>query len=167
MKIGILGDTHGRVQRTQPAVEVLSQQRISAILHTGDIGSAEIVRLLDGWRCHFVGGNADEGLEALLAAAVGPRQVWHGAQGDFRIGGRRIALVHGHRRRVLEAAIASGEYDLVCYGHTHKVDERRVGPTLVINPGALFRTRRPTCAVVDLKTMNVEFLPVSSSDAAR
>jgi len=35
------------------------------------------------------------------------------------------------------AIAASGEFDLVCYGHNHAYSIARIGRTLAINPGAI------------------------------
>ena len=48
----------------------------------------------------------------------------------------------------------------LCHGHTHATRDERLGPTRVINPGALFRARRHTVAVLDLARDEVSFLAV-------
>src|SRR5262249_26664115 len=59
--------------------------------------------------------------------------------------------------------IASGAWDLVCYGHTHVAELHRAGRTLVLNPGALFRASPHTLAVVDLVTLTARHIPVEGS----
>jgi predicted phosphodiesterase len=39
---------------------------------------------------------------------------------------------------------------LVCYGHTHVAAIEQRGPTLVVNPGALYRANPHSLAVIDL-----------------
>ena len=51
----------------------------------------------------------------------------------------RIALLHSHERRQFRETIDSGDYRLVCYGHTHVAAIDRHGETLVVNPGAIYR----------------------------
>ncbi len=62
-----------------------------------------------------------------------------------------------HQPKFLKALIASGEYDLIVYGHTHQVDIRQ-GRPLVVNPGECggWLTGRTTIATVDLETMKPE-----------
>ena len=50
----------------------------------------------------------------------------------------------------------SGAFDFLFYGHTHKAEEHRTGPTRVINPGALHRANPKTFVVLDLATRAVE-----------
>lgn len=162
MKIGVLSDSHGHQARTAAAVAMLRDYDIACVLHCGDVGSAEVIGLLALWPGHFVGGNIDEGQDATLQRAMSHIQRWHGLFADLELAGRRIAIVHGHDRKRLDATIAGGAFDLVCYGHTHKHQQRRVGRTQVLNPGALYRTSAPTCAVVDLRTLEVQLLRISS-----
>ena len=48
------------------------------------------------------------------------------------------------------------------YGHTHKPDIRKVGGTLVVNPGEAggWLYGRSTVAVVDLESMEVELIDI-------
>ena len=57
--------------------------------------------------------------------------------------------------------IASGDYDLVCYGHTHAAEQHREGKTLVLNPGALYRADPHSLAVVELETLEATIVPLS------
>jgi predicted phosphodiesterase len=43
----------------------------------------------------------------------------------------------------------------VCHGHTHRRREERVGKTLVLNPGAIYRANPHTFAIVDLPLLEV------------
>lgn len=158
MRIGVLGDTHGHTHRTLDALRPLETFQVEAILHTGDIGSDEIPRLLPP-PAHFVLGNVDLAFAKELSTAIrAAGHTNHRLLADLTIAGRRIAVTHGHEADLLSNAIESGDYDLVCYGHTHRVDQRTVGQTLVLNPGALYRATVPSCAVVDLATMTAEIL---------
>lgn len=167
MKIGIVSDTHGHVARTKAAASLLAQANVEAVLHCGDIGSAEVIRQLYDWPGHFVVGNVDQGIENELADAMSQQQTWHGEFADFVLHERRIAIAHGHDRKRLESCLASDVYDLVCCGHTHQAQQRRVGNTLLLNPGALYRSAAPSCAVVDLATLEVQMLLLPGTSPQR
>ncbi len=49
------------------------------------------------------------------------------------INGKRIYMMH--QPVMLDEVIDSGNYDLVIHGHTHKLDARRFGDAVLINPG--------------------------------
>ena len=68
---------------------------------------------------------------------------------------RQIAVVH--YPELAEPLAKSGAYDLVVYGHTHRVDQRH-DHGLVLNPGEVggWLTGCSTVAVVDLSTLQVQ-----------
>ncbi|WP_459555718.1 metallophosphoesterase family protein [Lacunimicrobium album] len=160
MKIGIISDTHGHVGHTMSAVEVLLDRGIKTVLHCGDIGSPEVVELLAGFETHFVFGNCDWDPEPLQYVMREMGLSCHGQFGDLTIANRRIGLIHSHDPIKFRAVKSSGEYDLVCYGHTHATETHHEGRTLVLNPGALYRVNRHTIAIVDLETMQVEIIGI-------
>ena len=84
----------------------------------------------------------------------------HERFGQLELGGRKIAFLHGDDDRLLRQTIADAQFDLVCHGHTHQVRRERYGNTRVLNPGALFRARPHTLAIVQLPELEVEILPL-------
>src|SRR5262249_21868957 len=122
MRIGVISDTHGHVQNTLAAMRMLESLGVEAVLHCGDIGAAAIPKLLAAWPTHFVLGNCDHD-ELLLRSAVEQAGLaFHGRFGDLTLGGRRIALIHSDDLSRFHRVSLSGDYDLVCYGHTHRAE---------------------------------------------
>ena len=160
MRIAVVSDTHGHVGSTTSAVRLLARQKVAAIVHCGDIGSPAIVPLFSAWPAHFVFGNVDDNEGALARAITAAGQTCHGRFGRLELAGRNIAVVHSDDRDLFDETVNSGEWDLVCYGHTHVAEQHRVGRTLVLNPGALFRATPHTLAVVDLATLKATHLTV-------
>jgi uncharacterized protein len=161
MLLGVVSDTHGNIRRTVQAVELLQDRGVEAVLHCGDVGSPGIVELFAAWPTHFVAGNCDarEDLGAEVRAAS---QNWHDLFGEITLSNRRIALLHSHMQGKLVECEASGQYDLVCYGHTHRYETHRIGETVILNPGALHRAHPPTIAIVDLASMQVEHVEIAA-----
>ncbi len=159
MRIGVLSDTHGRITRTRKAARMLESLQVEVVLHCGDIGSPEVVRLLAGLPVHFVLGNVDSPapLEETIREAG---QTYHNRFGSLELDGRRIAFLHGDDLRRLREAVESNRWDLVCHGHTHVAEVRTEGNTLVVNPGALHHTAQPTAAVVELSTLKAWLISV-------
>jgi len=150
MRLGIISDTHGHVELTRPAVRMLESLEVDAVLHCGDIGSMAIVELFSQWPTHFVFGNCDDGTATFAAAIKMAGQTCHGMFGDLEFEGVRVALLHSHDRRKFRETIDGGEFQLVCYGHTHVAAVDRHGDTVVVNPGAIYRADPHSIAVVDL-----------------
>jgi putative phosphoesterase len=160
MRLGIVSDTHGHVQNTLDAIRMLESLDVDEVLHCGDIGSTEIPRLFAQWPTHFVFGNCDPDAGRLSAAIGAAGNQCHNRFGDITLGGRRIALIHSDDGRLFRQTIASGNFDLVCYGHTHDAEQHREGKTLVLNPGALYRATPHSIAIVELDTMEATIVPL-------
>ena len=160
MRIGVISDTHGHVLNTLAAVRMLESLKVESVLHAGDIGSPQIPKLIAAWPTHFVFGNCDHDHDELRAAIEQAGLTSHGLFGDLMLAKRRIALLHSHDARLFHRVCTSGEYDLVCYGHTHAGEQHRQGKTLILNPGALFRATPHSLAVVELKTMEAKIVPL-------
>jgi hypothetical protein len=150
VKLGVISDTHGHVENTRPAVRMFESLSVDAVLHCGDIGSIAVVELFAAWPTHFVFGNCDEDLEEFAQQIARTGQFCHGLFGDLEFDGVKVALLHSHDGRRFRHTIDSGEYNLVCYGHTHVAAIDRRGETLVVNPGAIYRANPHSVAVVDL-----------------
>lgn len=161
MRIGVVSDTHGHVEYTMAAVQALRREDVSALLHCGDIGSPAIIPLFADWPAHFVFGNVDDDRGLLPEAIAAAGQTCHQRFGTVELEGAKIAFLHSDDWQLFEETIESGTYDLVCYGHTHVAEQHRVGKTLVLNPGALYRATPHTFAVVDLPQLAVRHVVVS------
>jgi len=160
MRLGIISDTHGHVELTRPAVRMLESLDAEAVLHCGDIGSIAVVELFAAWPTHFVFGNCDDGTEAFAAAIRRAGHTCHGLFGDLEFDGVRVALLHSHDRRKFRQVIDSGEYGLVCYGHSHVAAIDRRGKTVVLNPGAIYRAEPHSIAVVDLPAVEATIVEI-------
>jgi uncharacterized protein len=158
VRIGVISDTHSQVELTRPALRMFESLDVEVVLHCGDIGSMAVVELFAKWPTHFVFGNCDENLEAFAKAIQAAGQTCHGLFGDLELDGVRIALLHSHERRRFRQAIDSGDYRLVCYGHTHVAAIDPHGDRLVVNPGAIYRANPHSVAIIELPKVEAMIL---------
>ncbi len=158
MKIGIISDTHDGHHNAIRAGEIFNQKKVDFILHAGDIESrdtAEIFAGINEAKFIAVYGNCDteraELTEAITNLGGEIHEIYEG-----QIGGKRIFMAH--QPELMKGAIERDEFDLVIYGHTHKLDIRKVGRTLVINPGTARRWQMgsPHVVIVELDHMVTE-----------
>lgn len=159
MKIGVLSDTHDRMERTARAIEALGREGAVALVHCGDFTSPNLVGLFRGKRSFLCLGNNDEE-SRIRAAALAAGATWLGEGDLFELGGRRLAASHGDSLRLRKQLLALAP-DFLFVGHSHRRENRREGSTRIVNPGALHRATSFTVAIVDLATDSVRFLPVS------
>ncbi len=169
MRIGIVSDTHDRLEAISEAVRLLAEQRVELILHCGDIESVETVAAFHAIPTHFVFGNWDKDKMKLAAAIRAAGGTSHDSFGAIELGGKRLAWVHSHERHQLYQLEHADYFDYVFYGHTHVREQHRTGRTLVANPGALFRANPKTCVVLDVLTGELRPIilpPTKSGDSA-
>ncbi|MBI84532.1 MAG: YfcE family phosphodiesterase [Planctomycetaceae bacterium] len=160
MLIGVVSDTHGHVPSAMKAVRILEPLGVEQIIHCGDIGSARIPSVFSKWPTHYVLGNVDRDTKQLNDAIQSAGAVLHGRFGKLEIRGRRLSFIHGDDTHLLQAESTSGKWHLLCHGHTHVAQQTFVGSTLVLNPGALYRARQHTVAVVEFPQLEVQILTV-------
>jgi putative phosphoesterase len=162
MLIGILSDTHDRVDAMAAAMKLLRDAGAEFYIHCGDVGSERVLDHLAGTACAFVFGNTDWDRAALARYAQSIGVACHGSFADLELGGKRIAVVHGDDFRLKQRLLAEQTHDYLLQGHTHVRSDERFGRTRLINPGALHRAREKTVALLDTDRDVVTFLTVAT-----
>ena len=149
--MGVIADTHCPefLDELPPGV-FTALAGVDLILHAGDVGGPETLeRLAEIAPVEAVRGDHDPGLDL-------PRLR------RLEIAGRKVAILHGNRSRLYEepltflGTVTLGRFwlapglaewlvkqapdaDVIVYGHTHAAKVRRLGGTLVFNPGAVYQ----------------------------
>jgi putative phosphoesterase len=165
MLIGILSDTHSNYDIVKRVRHVLDERQINEILHCGDIEDAETVDLLEGLSTQFVLGNCDFDASELRQAIEHIRGVLHDGFGHIERDGCNVAWIHGHEQSRFRDLVNTQHFDFVFYGHTHRQEQHRTGKTEVINPGALYRARDKSFAILDTKSRQVEIVVVEQRES--
>ena len=159
MKVGIMSDSHGRVRAVREAIERLEAAGAERFVHCGDVGGVEVLEEFAGRTLKFVWGNTDLPDPSWRAELKALGLDWPSSPNEFTWDGFEFAVFHGHERG-FEPAVRGGLYEYILHGHTHQRASQRVGPTHVINPGALYRAARRTVALLDTQEDQVTFLPI-------
>jgi len=160
MKIAVISDTHDHIFNLQKAVKQINQAEVAHLFHCGDLISPFMLEELDACKCkvHLVFGN-NPGDQYLLAQKLKKRaghMEHYGWRGEIELSGRRIAWIHDPH--LAYALARTGDYDLVCCGHTHRWRlESLSNGTLLLNPGEILGKKEdPGWALVDLNAMEVK-----------
>src|SRR5262245_27542022 len=119
MKIGVLSDTHGRIETIEVVLEHYAQRDVEMLLHCGDIDDAEAVRAFSEWDIHFVFGNCDSDRLAIRRAINAIGATLHDPCGHLQLEGKQIAWLHGDRAGLMHDVETSDAYDYLFFGHTH------------------------------------------------
>jgi len=150
MKVGVLSDTHlsDLVDCRNLAVRLLEGpfSGVEAILHAGDVVTAELQECFSSLPWYAVRGNMDHSLtDAPISRVV-------------RLAQKNIGMMHGWGGHTyLEQRVAScfsdQDLDVLIYGHSHHPVCHRVGSLLVMNPGSATDRRRAPHYTVGVLTL--------------
>ncbi|MEZ0248213.1 MAG: metallophosphoesterase [Thermoproteus sp.] len=167
MLVGVISDSHDNLEAIRGAARLFRARGVDFVIHAGDWVapfSAKALREALGAEARIVGvwGNNEGELLYFQKVASQFNVEILGEAGLVEIGGRRIGVYHGTSDLLTRAMIKSEMFDVVVYGHTHRVDVRREGRTLVVNPGELcgYLTGRRTAALVDLEELEAEVVEI-------
>lgn len=176
MKICIVSDSH---DRSDPLVEAIVEARAAgaqAVIHCGDLIGVNTLRasLKLGIPIHAVHGNNIGDVAALFRMMDKSNGLftYHGHEAVLEFGGRRIFVTHMPHHA--QAFACTGDYDLVCHGHSHKAhlgEQAHVkgGKCWLVNPGSVAGIDAPgvnavpTWIMGDLEQMNFEIRTLQQS----
>jgi len=190
MRLGVLSDIHAQVERLGETLSLLKD--CDLIVCAGDINDqsrfdARTLELLSDRGVLAIKGNNDFAAcrNPLIQKRVAgkPEERWLHALEDLpphrslAIDGLRIGLFHGspwddptidffhyvfpESSRDI-ARIGSAGFDLVILGHTHRAMSLKNNGASIVNPGSCGCGNPPSCAVINLASLNVEFRTLKS-----
>jgi putative phosphoesterase len=164
MKICIVSDSHDRADALAKAVHEARAKGAEAVIHCGDLIGAQTIKpaLAAGLPVHAIHGNNVGDAQAMhnQSRMSGGRLHYYGPDAKLELGGRRIFVVHYDHYGY--AFACTGDWDLVCCGHSHKAEARQVanakgGTSWLVNPGTVAGLAAPATWVLgDLAAMRFE-----------
>ena len=170
MKICILSDSHDRADALAGAVRTAAAQGAATVIHCGDLIGTQTLRaaMKVGLPMHVIHGNnlGDPISLARWAHDSGGQLHYHGPDARIELGGRRIFVVHYPEYGY--AMSCTGDWDLVCCGHSHVAGVQHVanvkgGKTWLVNPGTVAGLAAPaTWALGDLQEMRFEVFSMTA-----
>jgi len=157
--IGLMSDSHDNLTMIRRAVSIFNDASCDLVVHAGDFVAPFAVRELASLNGRFkaVFGNCD-GEKTGLKMAIEPIGEIQEAPFAFSHAGKEILLCHIDFP--VSQYVASGQYDIVIFGHTHKPEVKKKGRTLAINPGETggWLTGTSTVALLDPASLEAEII---------
>jgi hypothetical protein len=159
--IGLISDTHDNLDRVRTAVRLFNDAGCDLIIHAGDFVAPFTAEELRNLRAPVkaVFGNCDGEKAGLVRAFQGLGEI---ADGPLRFShaGLRFAVVHFDASAATQAA--SGLFDVVVFGHTHRPLVESQDGVLLVNPGEAsgWLRGKATVALLDPATRTAEIFPL-------
>jgi len=155
MKIGLISDTHDNLPKIKKAVEIFNKNRVEFVIHAGDFVAPFSLLPFQELNCDWTGvlGNNDGEKKGLITKSQG------------RIKQGQISLILDNKKLIVIHDIENydNEYaDIIVFGHTHKPVVKKLGESLLINPGEAsgWLSGKATIAVVELDSLNVNIIEI-------
>lgn len=143
MKVGILSDSHHKVDYTKEVIELLKEKGAEFLVHAGDLCLEDNLKLLEESKLIYVSvfGNNDMSLIPLSSRYNIKQEPYH-----FKIKDTSFKLMH------LPYYMNGGSNDVVIFGHTHIFETSYNQGTLFINPGEVCAREKPKieCVLLDI-----------------
>ena len=164
MKIGIIADTHDNLPQIKKAVEIFNREKIELVLHAGDFVSPFTFLEFKNLNCPLKGvfGNND-GDKLYLQEKFKEIGEIYPAPYETNIDHKIIIMLH--EEKLIDALAESQKYEIIIYGHTHRTNLRKIGKTLIINPGECggWLTGKSTIALLNLENLEVRIINLACS----
>jgi len=153
MKILVLSDTHGDIDKAEAAIK--KNDDVSLIIHLGDYfrDAQKLSNMFPEIPVEYIYGNSDFMIEDVPAEKV------------LEYNGKKIFITHGHRYSVkwdydkLYRKAEEMHVDLLLFGHTHVADVIHKDNYFVVNPGSISDPRddsNESYAIIELDDERVE-----------
>jgi uncharacterized protein len=169
MKIGVISDTHDRLESLEKILEIVKKRKVELIIHCGDWVSPFTIDYWDNISKDFripiksiFGNNEGDKPRFIIRnnKLTNPIEFHDGKLLELEFDNHKIAILHGDDKAKLQELIDSQRYDCVFTGHTHKARNEIIGRTLVLNPGS-------TSFVQDSRVVNKASIAIYDSVSNR
>ncbi len=139
MLIAVMSDSHDNIWNLQKALGIVKEKGAEMIIHCGDFVAPFMLKELEeaGIPVHGVFGNndGDQYLLTKFSLTVFSNITLHGIVGQVDIKGFTIGFTH--QNIVAEGLAAAGSYKMLCFGHSHEYLLKKIGQTILLNPGEI------------------------------
>jgi len=158
MKIGVISDTHDNIPVIKKIFKHFEDAGIRNVIHLGDIISPfvfKFIREVYTGNLYAVFGNNDGEKLFLKEMAKKFNVALYKAPHILKLNGKTIAMMH--EPLFIEELPCLEAFDVIAFGHTHEVVSKKIGKTLLINPGEAcgYLTGRSTYVELDLDTLEI------------
>ncbi len=168
MLVGVISDTHDNFRAVRSALEVFRRRDVDIIVHCGDFIAPFTLKMFGELGTKLIGVFGNNDGEKILLSRISLELGFELMDQPMvkEISGIKALIMHGCggvERTAKLAEELSKSFDLVLYGHTHAIDVRRIGESLILNPGEAhgLLSGKATVALLEVPSFSVEMVEIS------
>lgn len=143
MKIGVMSDTHDRLENVAKAIKIFQKEKVGLIIHCGDWVSPFVPQFIYSLKPRLTvpiksifGNNEGDHFRFLERKE---KEKWaiefYKESFEFEAQGKKVVVYHGSNPIITKSLISSKLYQAVFTGHTHKAVNEYVDEIFHLNPG--------------------------------
>ena len=159
MQIGIVSDTHNNLKNIDKTISLFNEERVSTVIHTGDIASARSLEKFSELKCKLVGvyGNNDRNEIGLKEVAEINNFLFREPPNLLTLDDRNLAIFH-EPDLIDDFLMQNENIDVVVHGHTHRYRKEIINGVLFFNPGecAGMKEGRNAIGILNLKSLETK-----------
>jgi len=159
MLVAVMSDSHDNIWNLRKAVKIIKDRQAGLLIHCGDFIAPFMLKELDvaGIPVHGVFGNndGDQYMLTKMSLSMLNNITLHGVSGQVDTEGFTIGFTH--YAEMGDGLVFAGNCRLVCFGHSHEHEIRKVGHVTLLNPGEIMgKEGSPGFCFVDTETAGIE-----------
>ena len=159
MKIGVVSDTHNNLKNIETIIKLFNDERVSLVIHTGDIANAKSLDRFSRLNCKLIGvyGNNDRNEFGIKEVALRNNFNFQQPPRKLTLDQREIAIFHEPDN--IEKFLLDNEgINVILYGHTHRYENSVKNEVLYFNPGesAGMQSGSNAIGILDLKNLEAK-----------
>ena len=136
MQIGIVSDTHNNLNNIDKIISLFNEEKVSLVIHTGDIASAKSLEKFSKLDSKLVGvyGNNDRKEKGIKEIAESNDFTFQEPPKTLSLCNKNIAIFH-EPDSIDSYLLKNEDIDIVIHGHTHRYRNETKNGILFFNPG--------------------------------
>ena len=136
MILGVVSDTHNRVDHIKKIVNIFNSNGVDYVIHTGDITQAKTLDRFSRLSCPLIGVYGNNDLEEKGLKDTAKQNGFNFRHPPFliKVSNKKIAIFH-EPDSIEEFLQKNKDIDLILHGHTHRYFNEKIKGTRVFNPG--------------------------------
>ncbi len=159
MKIGVVSDTHNNLKNIDKIISLFNEEKISLVIHTGDIANARSLERFSKLDCKLIGvyGNNDRYECGIKEIAEKNNFLFQEPPSLLALCQKNIAIFH-EPDLIDDFLLQNQSTNIVIHGHTHRYRNEIKNGVLFFNPGESAGMRRGNNAIgiLDLEKLETK-----------
>lgn len=135
MKIGVVSDTHNKINHVEKIIDIFNKNKVDHVIHTGDITQSKTLSRFSRLNCPLTAVYGNNDLEEGGLEEVSLQYNFNLQKPPYILTLEKKEIAILHEPYGIEELIKGSSLDLILHGHTHRFRDEEISGVKVFNPG--------------------------------